>query len=75
MVGSSTAVPGLRHRHLTARTHAAELLDTLLGCPVSEVARLGRTLAIWRKQYLTRFDTDRASDGPTEAVNLGVALA
>jgi hypothetical protein len=28
-----------------ARTHAAELIDTLLDCPVPEVARLGRTLA------------------------------
>ena len=54
----------------TARTHAAELVDVLLDCPVPEIARLGRTLAAWRREYLAYFDTNRASNGPTEAVNL-----
>lgn len=53
-----------------ARTHAAELIEVLTDCPVPEVARLGRTLAGWRKEYLAYFDTNRASNGPTEAVNL-----
>lgn len=53
-----------------ARSHAAELIDTLIDCPVPEVARLGRTLATWRREYLAYFDTNRASNGPTEAINL-----
>jgi transposase len=39
-------------------------------CPVPEVARLGRTLKQWREHVLARFDTDRISNGGTEAVNL-----
>jgi transposase len=53
-----------------ARGHADALIDQLLDCPVPEVARLGRTLAMWRPEFLAYFDTDRASNGPTEAVNL-----
>src|SRR5690606_28270715 len=60
------AIPDLT----TARSHAAELIDTFLDCPVPEVARLGRTLATWRHEYLAYFDTNRASNGPTEAINL-----
>lgn len=54
----------------TARRHAAGLIDTFTTCPVPEVARLGRTLATWRREYLAYFDTRRTSNGPTEAVNL-----
>jgi transposase len=50
--------------------HADALIDKFLGRPVPEVARLGRTLAVWRKEFLAYFDTGRASNGPTEAVNL-----
>ena len=53
-----------------ARAHAAELIEVFTDCPVPEVARLGRTLATWRREYLAYFDTNRASNGPTEAVNL-----
>jgi transposase len=52
------------------RVHADRLIDDFLDCPVPEVARLGRTLAVWRKEFLAYFDTNRASNGPTEAVNL-----
>jgi transposase len=52
------------------RAHADALIDKFLDCPVPEVARLGRTLAVWRKEFLAYFDTGRASNGPTEAVNL-----
>jgi transposase len=52
------------------RAHADALIDQFLDCPVPEVARLGRTLAVWRTEFLAYFDTDRASNGPTEAVNL-----
>lgn len=53
-----------------ARRHAEQTIDTLLDCPVPEIRRLGRTLALWRKEYLASFDTDGASNGPTAAVNL-----
>ena len=52
------------------RRHAEQTNDTLLDCPVPEVCRLGRTLALWRKEYLAYFDTNRTSNGPTKAVNL-----
>jgi len=52
------------------RRQAEQTIDTLLDCPVPEISRLGRTLALWRKEYLAYFDTNRASNGPTEAVNL-----
>lgn len=52
------------------RAHAEQLIPTLLDCPVPEVARLGRTLRSWRREYLAYFDTGRASNGPTEAINL-----
>jgi transposase len=52
------------------RDRADQLIDEFLDCPVPEVARLGRTLAVWRKEFLAYFDTGRASNGPTEAVNL-----
>jgi transposase len=59
------------HTDLTAgRAHADALIDDFLDCPVPEVARLGRTLAVWRNEFLAYFDTDRTSNGPTEAVNL-----
>jgi transposase len=53
-----------------ARVHADRLVDQFLHNPVPEVARLGRTLAVWRHEFLAYFDTGRASNGPTEAVNL-----
>jgi transposase len=52
------------------RRHAADLIDTLISCPVPEVARVGRTLAMWRSEYLAYFDTNRTSNGRTEAINL-----
>ena len=39
-------------------------------CPIPEVARLGRTLRMWRQHVLARFETHRISNGGTEAVNL-----
>jgi transposase len=55
-------------RDLTAaRTFADGLIDRFLDCPVPEIARLGRTLAVWRREYLAYFDTDRASNGPCTA--------
>lgn len=54
----------------TGRQHAQQLIDTLVDCPVPEVAKVGRTLRSWRREYLAYFDTGRTSNGPTEAINL-----
>ena len=58
------------HDLAAGRRHAEQTIDTLLDCPVPEIRRLGRTLSLWRKEYLAYFDTNRASNGPTEAINL-----
>jgi transposase len=52
------------------RRRARELIEILPTCPISEVARLGRTLRSWRLELLAYFDTGGASNGPTEAINL-----
>jgi len=52
------------------RRRAQAVLDALPGCPIPEVARLGRTLRAWRAEFLAYFDTGGASNGPTEAINL-----
>ena len=38
-------------------------------CSIPEIARLGRTLRKWKDAFLAYFDTDGASNGPTEAIN------
>jgi len=52
------------------RRQAERLLDTLHTCPIPEAARLGRTLRSWRSELLAYFDTNRTTNGPTEAMNL-----
>lgn len=52
------------------RRIAEKVIASFPTCPVPEVARLGRTLKQWREHVLARFDTDRISNGGTEAVNL-----
>ncbi len=52
------------------RRQAEQLLEHLHTCPIPEIARLGRTLRTWRTEFLAYFDTDRISNGPTEAMNL-----
>jgi transposase len=52
------------------RRRGAEVIELTLSCPVPEVARLGRTLRSWRSEFLAYFATGRASNGPTEAMNL-----
>jgi transposase len=54
----------------TGRTVAEHVIDTFHSCPIPEVARLGRTLRQWKTHVLARFDTERISNGGTEAVNL-----
>ena len=48
---------------------AARLIQRLPACPIPEIARLGRTLRKWEHAFLAYFDTDGASNGPTEAIN------
>lgn len=52
------------------RARAEHLLEVLHTCPIPQLARLGRTLRAWRRELLAYFDTDGASNGPTEATNL-----
>ena len=51
------------------RRLAAHLIQRLPACPIPEIARLGRTLRKWKDAFLAYFDTDGASNGPTEAIN------
>ncbi|CCH79306.1 transposase [Nostocoides japonicum T1-X7] len=59
------------HQHTLAagRAVAEKIVATLPTCPIPEVARLGKTLRRWRREFLGYFDTDGASNGGTEAVN------
>lgn len=52
------------------RRRGEQTIAMMLSCRVPEIARLGRTLPSWRTEFLAYFDTDRASNGPTEAMNL-----
>jgi len=51
------------------RTIALSIVESFPSCPIPEIARLGRTLAAWRQQFLAYFTTGRASNGGTEAIN------
>ena len=48
---------------------ALSIVESFPSCPIPEIARLGRTLAAWRQQFLAYFTTGRASNGGTEAIN------
>jgi len=54
----------------TGRPIAEQVIASFPTCPIPEVARLGRTLKMWRQHVLARFETHRISNGGTEAVNL-----
>ncbi|MCV2489192.1 transposase [Geodermatophilus sp. YIM 151500] len=59
-----------RHeRTAEGRTIAEKVIDSFPTCPVHEIAHLGRTLQQRREAFLAYFDTGRASNGGTEAVN------
>jgi len=49
---------------------AEQVIGSFADCPIPEVARLGRTLKMWRDHVLARFESHRISNGGTEAVNL-----
>lgn len=46
-----------------------EILASFPSCPIPEVSKLGRSLRAWKQAILAYFDTDGASNGPTEAIN------
>ena len=51
------------------REIATEIIASFLSCPIPEVARLGRSLRAWKAAILAYFDTNGASNGPTESIN------
>jgi transposase len=51
------------------RRIAEKILTALPTCPIPEIRRLGKTLKQWREAFLAYFDTGRASNGGTEAIN------
>jgi transposase len=51
------------------RRIAEKVLASFPSCPIPEIARLGRTLKQWRAAFLAYFDTGRANNGGTEAIN------
>ena len=55
-----------------ARSRVAELTAALRECPISELARLGRTLHAWRPELIAHFDHPAVSNGPTENLNLKI---
>jgi transposase len=55
-----------------ARRRAETLIADLRGCPIAELARLGRTLHAWRDELCAHFDHPTVSNGPTENLNLKV---
>lgn len=57
-------------RPADGRAIAEKVIASFPDCPIPEVARLGRTLRQWKEHVLARFDTERISNGGTEAVNL-----
>jgi transposase len=58
--------------HTRDRAAAQRIITAARDCPVPEVARLGRTLAAWRPEFLAGFDHPKVSNGPTENLNLKI---
>ena len=51
------------------RRIAEKVLASHPTCPIPEIKRLGKTLKQWREAFLAYFDTGRANNGGTEAIN------
>ena len=51
------------------RKIAEQVLSSFPTCPIPEIKRLGKTLKQWREAFLAYFETRRASNGGTEAIN------
>jgi len=64
-------LPSVYHQasHAAGRRIAIRILDTFATCRIPEIARLGRTLKQWRREFLGYFDTSGANNGGTEAIN------
>lgn len=48
---------------------AEQVLASFPTCPIPEIKRLGKTLKQWREPFLAYFETHRANNGGTEAIN------
>jgi transposase len=63
----------LRNIYRARPERGRELVNVVIAsfpsCPILEVARLGRTLKQWKTAILAYFDTNGASNCPTEAIN------
>jgi hypothetical protein len=60
------------YRHpnpVEGRRIAERVVETFPTCPVTEIARLGRTLRQWKTAFFVYFDTGRACNGGSEAIN------
>ncbi|MHB1009657.1 MAG: transposase [Propionibacteriaceae bacterium] len=55
--------------YAAGRRPSLEVLDNFARCRVPEIARLGRTLRQWRREFLGHFDTGGVTNGGTEVVN------
>ena len=51
------------------RKIAEQVLASFPTCPIPDIKRLGKTLKQWREAFLAYFDTSRANNGGTEAIN------
>jgi transposase len=51
------------------RRIAEKVLASLPTCPIPEIKRLGKTPKQWHAAFLAYFDTGRANNGGTEAIN------
>lgn len=51
------------------RRLAEKIIHSFPSSPIPEIARLGRTLRKWRREFLAYFDTRGATNGGAEAVN------
>lgn len=51
------------------RRIAEQVLASFPTCPIPEIKRLGKTLKQWREAFLAYFETRRANNGGTEAIN------
>jgi transposase len=53
-----------------AQAHLYRWLAYCADAAIPELTRLARTIDSWRSELLAYFDTNRISNGPTEAINL-----
>ena len=66
---NNSATPTAAENLAEGRRIAERVLASFPTCPIPEIKRLGRSLKQWRAAFLAYFDTGRASNGGTEAIN------